>query len=84
MQRTNIYLDDRQTSSLSRVARAQGISRAELVRRLIDRGLGEADGDLDSDLAAIEASFGVLGVDEGMPVRGPDQRGRHLDQLRRR
>ena len=84
MQRTNIYLDDRQTSSLSRVARAQGISRAELIRRLIDRGLGEADGDLDSDLAAIEASFGVLAVDEGMLVRSPDQRGRHLDQLRRR
>lgn len=84
MQRTNIYLDERQTSSLSRLARAQGISRAELVRRLIDRGLGEADGDLASDLAAIEASFGILAVDEGIPERGSDQRGRHLDELRGR
>ena len=54
MNRTNIYLDEEQARWLDEAARAQGISRAALIRRLIDRGLEQGDGDLESDLAAIE------------------------------
>lgn len=83
MKRTNLYLDERQTAALDEVARGQGISRAELVRRLVDRGIGARSADLDADLAAIEESFGALG-DEQFTDRGPDGRTAHLDKMRRR
>jgi metal-responsive CopG/Arc/MetJ family transcriptional regulator len=83
MNRTNIYLDEEQARSLDEVARAQGISRAALIRRLIDRGLDQSDGDLESDLAAIEGSFDVLSSDEDLLARGADERSRHLDSVRR-
>jgi metal-responsive CopG/Arc/MetJ family transcriptional regulator len=82
MNRTNIYLDEEQARSLDEVARAQGVSRAALIRRLIDGGLGRNDSDLESDLAAIEASFNVLSAEDFLE-RGPDGRSRHLDQVRR-
>jgi Ribbon-helix-helix protein, copG family len=81
MNRTNIYLDEDQARSLDEAARAQGVSRAALIRRLIDRGLGQNDGDLESDLAAIEASSNVLSGEDFLE-RGPDERSRHLDQVR--
>ncbi len=83
MQRTNLYLDERQTTALDRRARAEGISRAELVRRLIDRSMNETPDSLDSDLAAIESSFGVLTDIQG-PDRGHDERTTHLERIRRR
>ena len=82
MNRTNIYLDEDQARSLDEVAGAQGISRAALIRRLIDQGLGHSDGDLESDLAAIEESFDVVSDDEDFLDRGADERSRHLDQVR--
>ena len=83
MNRTNIYLDEEQARSLDEAARAQGISRAALIRRLIDRGLDQSDGGLESDLVAIEASFDVLSSDEDFLARGVDERSRHLDNVRR-
>jgi hypothetical protein len=82
MKRTNIYLEEAQSAALDQVAQAQGISRAELIRQLIDRGVvGSGASDLETDLAAIRDSFGVLG-DEDIPlVRGPDERSRHLEHL---
>jgi hypothetical protein len=71
MNRTNIYLDEDQACSLDEVARAQGISRAALSRRLIDQGLGHNDGDLESDLAAIEESFDVVTDDEDLHRQSP-------------
>jgi hypothetical protein len=41
MQRTNIYLDDSQVADLDRITRDEAISRAAVIRRLTDRGLGE-------------------------------------------
>jgi ribbon-helix-helix CopG family protein len=97
MNRTNIYLEEAQSAALEAASRAQGISRAELVRRLISRGMGEAkEADLEIDLAAINESFGVL-AGEGtvappgeptdlhtlLPERGPDERARHLDRVGR-
>lgn len=81
MKRTNIYLAEAQSAALDQVAHAQGISRAELIRQLIDTGISAGAADLDADLAAIQESFGVLG-DEDIPLdRGPDERARHLDRV---
>lgn len=81
MKRTNLYLDEAQTVALDEMASAQGISRAELVRRLLDRGLNGTPIDEESDLSAIEESFGVM--DNRMfSARGPDERAAHLDRLR--
>jgi Ribbon-helix-helix protein, copG family len=84
--RTNIYLESRQADALDKAAQARGISRAEVVRELIDRGIaGEPALDLETDLAAIEHSFGALRGDRsGLASRGPDARSRHLDRIARR
>ncbi len=74
MTRTTIDLTESQTRLLDEVARSQGMSRAALIRRLIDRGLDQRDGELESDLSAIEDSFGVLSSDEGAVERGIDER----------
>jgi hypothetical protein len=82
--RTNIYLEEAQAAALDQAARAQGISRAELVRQLLDRGMRDsASADLEADLAAIDASFGTLLGDESVDViaRGPDSRSRHLRRV---
>jgi hypothetical protein len=50
---------------------------------LIDRGLNQTDGGLESDLAAIDASFDVLSSDEEFLERDVDDRSRHLDNVRR-
>ncbi len=82
MRRTNIYLDEAQTAALDAIASAQGISRAELVRRLVDRGVSAAPSDVEADLAAIEESYGVLAGDEPAH-RGPDARAAHLERISR-
>lgn len=79
MQRTNIYLDEAQTAALDELAADQGVSRAEVIRRLLDEGLAGRTRDLTVDLAWIEASFGVADVDS--PDRSPGARERQLDQL---
>ena len=84
MKRTNIYLREGQSAAVEEAARVHGISRAELVRQLVDRGISGAEGSsLDADLAAIEQSFGVLGSEEGISERTVDDRTRHLDRMRR-
>lgn len=60
MQRTNIYLDERQAQALDRRAAADGVSRSELIRRPLDRALRGGADDLEADLAAIEASHDAL------------------------
>jgi len=79
MQRTNIYLEQQQTVELDRRAAAEGVSRAEMIRRLLDRALHGED-DVASDLIAIDAAFGAL-VDLDVPERGADAREQHLDAL---
>ncbi|CAN5418785.1 ribbon-helix-helix domain-containing protein [soil metagenome] len=80
MRRTNVYLDDAQTVALDEIAHGQGISRAELVRRLLDRGISSSSVDQEADLTAIVDSFGVMAHD--VSDRGPDERAAHLDRLR--
>ena len=89
MRRTNIYLEDEQSQALEAASRTLGISRAELVRRLIDRGMNEVPAsDVDVDVAAIEDSFGVLDGEvfdtDSSPIgRGVDDRARHLERVAR-
>ena len=80
MQRTNIYLDDRQVMLLDRAAQQEGVSRAEVVRRLLDQGLQGVDTSLDADLDAIDRSYGSL-ADADDPRRGDDDRQAHLDRM---
>lgn len=82
MQRTNIYLAREQTEALDRRAAAAGVSRAEVIRRLLDQALAQPHEDLDADLRAIEASFGVLATIAPI-AREADARGRHLDRVAR-
>ena len=81
MKRTNIYLAEGQADALDRVAQAAGVSRAELIRELIDRAIGGHPGaDLVADLAAIDGSFGILaGEDTFARVR--DERMNYLERL---
>ncbi len=81
MKRTNIYLAEGQVEALDRVADAAGVSRAELIRGLIDRAIGGQPGaDLAADLGAIDASFGVLVGQEAFS-READERMKYLDGL---
>lgn len=80
MQRTNIYLEERQTELLDQLAIDQGVSRAEIIRRLLDRSLEGADDDLMADLRAIDESFGsVQRID--VPDRGRGDREAHLERV---
>ena len=82
MKRTNIYLAVGQAAGLDRVAQAAGVSRAEVIRELIDRAIGGHPGaDLVADLAAIDGSFGILAGDEDTFARGRDERMDYLDRL---
>ena len=81
MKRTNIYLAEGQAAALDRAAKAEGVSRAELIRELIDRAIGGHPGaDLEAELAAINDSFGILAGQEAFS-RTRDDRMDHLDRL---
>lgn len=80
MQRTNIYLDEAQCAALDERAAAEGVSRAELIRRLLDRALAGNDDDRAGDLAAIDASFAAVDVTDLAP-RGRDERAAHLERI---
>lgn len=80
MTRTNIYLEDRQTAILDRLASEEGVSRAEVVRRLLDRALAGRDDDFGADLAAIDQSFGALG-DVEVVDRDAGDREEHLARM---
>lgn len=80
MNRTNIYLTEDQTVALDRLAAQEGTSRAEVIRRLLNRALAGDDQDLSADLAAIEASFGA-DRDIDTPSRESGERENHLAAL---
>ncbi len=84
MRRTNIYLGEEQSAAIEDAARARGISRAKLIRQLIDSGLsGTGPADLEADLAAIAESFGALSDSGDFLAREADGRARHLDRIAR-
>jgi hypothetical protein len=80
-ERTNIYLSNELRAALDARARAEGLSRAEVIRRLLDRALRDEVDDLRSDLSAISGAFGVL-RDEPINVdRSDGARGAHLERI---
>lgn len=82
MKRTNIYLAEQQTAVLDQLAEDEGISRAELIRRIIDQALNLQTSSLESDLSAIRDSTGALGQSGiDLPVRAEDDRERHLARI---
>lgn len=84
MRRTTVYLREAQRAALAEVSRSRGISRAKLIRELIDSGISKASqADLGADLAAIEESFAVLEDGDEFVARGPDDRDRDLDRVNR-
>lgn len=62
MRRTQIYLDDRQASELSRRAKLRGTTSSRMIREAIDHYLADPEG-VDERRArfhaALEASFGI-------------------------
>ena len=80
MQRTNIYLDQAQVEALDGIAGKDGVSRAQVVRRLIDRGLAGAGQDTDALVNAIFSAGGTC-KDVELSGRGSSQRQEYLDQL---
>lgn len=81
MQRTNIYLAEHQTSALDELARSAGTSRAEIIRRLIDRAIASDEDDFADDLSAIGESFGALADDDIDLGRGADGRMQYLSLI---
>jgi metal-responsive CopG/Arc/MetJ family transcriptional regulator len=65
VKRTSIYLAEGQAAALDRIARAEGVSRAELIREMIGQAIDrQTSADLAADLAAIEESFASLAGDK--------------------
>jgi hypothetical protein len=67
MHRTNLYLTDEQERALDARARAAGISRSAIVRRIIDRELAAAqppDPAVEEELRALADAY--HGVAAGM------------------
>ena len=59
MERTQIYLSTEQRRQIGRRAKDEGISQAEVIRRILDQALGFDNGAADR-VAAIDATAGVL------------------------
>lgn len=81
MYRTNIYLSGEQRERLDVRARAEGVSRAELIRRMLDRALAGEPDRLAADLAAITDSFGALGGGTLTVSREDGARAAHLERV---
>lgn len=84
MNRIPIHLDDRQIAALDRLASDEGVSRTEVIRRLLDRVLFGTDLDLAADIAAINGSFGAMGADDldlDALHRDDGERGRRLSRI---
>ena len=93
MKRTQIYLDEDQDRQLSRLARATGATKSELIRRAIERWLSPEDDAarrLDRFRRAVDAAAGrVQDLPEGRAyvetLRVADiERQRELEGRRRR
>lgn len=85
MQRTQIYITEEQQRRIAARAADAGVSKAQVIRRMLDEGLGVDDG-AEERRRAIRATAGTLpGADDWQPwlarVRGggADERLRRLE-----
>lgn len=79
MRRTQIYLTDDQTRLIGEIARQDAISKAEAIRRILDRALG-VDAAEPDDRATIQASAGLLADYPDWPEWLEDVRGGSADE----
>jgi hypothetical protein len=73
-----MYLTDGQRSRLAARARAEGVSEAEIIRRILDEALDLA-GDREAQVAAIEETAGILADMPDWPEWLAAVRGRGAD-----
>lgn len=86
MRRTQIYITEAQERRIAEQAEDAGVSKAEVIRRMLDDGLGLDDG-VEARRTAILASAGVAAEEDDWPawlerVRGAGAAER-LDRLGR-
>ena len=83
MNRTQIYISDEQERRVAARAADAGVSKAEIIRRLLDRGLGIDDG-AEARVRAVDDSFGVVPDAPDWPEWLADVRGADADERLRR
>ena len=86
MRRTQVYLTDEQRRRIEARSKDAGVSQGEIIRRVLDDGLG-IDNGVDDALAAVRATAGILKDAPDWPEwlaevrgRGADARLRELDR----
>ena len=83
MKRTQIYISEEQDRRIARRAADAGASKAEIIRRLLDRGLGIDDG-AEVRLRAVDETFGILPEAPDWPEWLAQVRGVDADERLRR
>jgi Ribbon-helix-helix protein, copG family len=66
MRRTQVYITEEQDERIAARAVDAGVSKAEVIRRALNRGLGVDDG-TGERRRAIEATAGIAGDEEEWP-----------------
>ncbi len=79
MQRTQIYLTDEQRSRVAERARERGCAQSQVIRELLDRGLG-IETESDDAVAAIRETAGLLAEEADWETWQRSVRGRSADQ----
>jgi hypothetical protein len=79
MHRTQIYLTDEQRERIARMADDRGVSKAEVIRRILDRSLGIGS-DADERVEAVIATAGVMPDAPDWPEWQRRIRGRSADE----
>lgn len=78
MKRTQIYISEEQERRIAEHAEDAGVSKAAVIRRLLDQGLGIDDG-ADARVRAVDATFGLLPEAPGWPEWLASVRGASAD-----
>jgi hypothetical protein len=79
MRRTQIYLTDEQRSRVAERARERGCAQSQVIRELLDRGLG-IETESDDPVAAILETAGLLAGEDDWETWQASVRGRSADQ----
>lgn len=83
MKRTQIYISEEQERRIASRAADAGASKAEIIRRLLDRGLGIDDG-AEVQLRAVDETFGIVPDAPDWPEWLAQVRGEDADERLRR
>jgi hypothetical protein len=78
MRRTQIYITDEQERRLAERARDEGISKAEVIRRILERDFGGGDAEAEAQ-AVIRATAGICADYPDWPEWQRAVRGRSAD-----